>query len=582
MKTQTSDRDPHETKLPMGFDEAVRHALATNPTFALEEVEVRGVRYPAFRNAPRTVPELVQKSRAAHGNGADDYLVYRDERLTYDAFLSRVAALAHGFSGRFGIAKGDRVAILTRNYPEMIVAMIAASTLGAVPVLLNAWWTTPELEFALSDSAARVVVADGPRLDRLRPLIEPLDLSVIGIRDAEGQGVQDFGALIATAPSGPAPAADIDTDDDFAILYSSGSTGSPKGVIQTHRAAMTAVWTYMFQAVLRPLTAPPGTAPTPVVQPSYLIVTPLFHVTALYPLLLLGFPVGARITLIHKWDPAEAIRIIQDERVTRFIGVPTQTADLAEAVRQTGARLPSLVALGSGGAKRPAAHVASLFETFPKIDISTGWGMTETSALGIGMYGTDYAARPDAAGRLYPPVQQLRIVDDQGRPLPTGELGEIQVKSLSVMRCYLNRPDDTAAVLRDGWLSTGDLGYVDAEGFVTIRDRKKNIIIRGGENISCAEVEDALHHHPDVIEACAFPVPHDRLGEVVGAALHVRAGTNPTLAEIGDFLAGKLAAFKIPERIWTDHRPLPRGATDKTDRSAVRQSCLRTNAAQDG
>jgi long-chain acyl-CoA synthetase len=309
-------------------------------------------------------------------------------------------------------------------------------------------------------------------------------------------------------------------------------------------------------------------------RPSGLVVTPLFHVTATHPLFLLSLPAGAKISLLHKWDAEEAVRVINREQVTRFLGVPTQSADLLEAARRMGETLPTLTWLGAGGAKRPAAQVAQLQDQFPAAEIATGWGMTETNALGIGMVGEEYSKRPNAAGKLHPPLQDVRFLDDNGNDVPVGSLGEITVKSPANMRCYLNKPEATAETMQDGWLRTGDLGVIDEEGFITILDRKKNIIIRGGENIACLDVEGALHTHPDVIEACAFSVPDERLGEVVGAVVQMREGKKISRDDMAAHLDGHLAKFKIPEKLWCQDGPLTRGATDKIDRRALRAACL--------
>jgi len=357
-------------------------------------------------------------------------------------------------------------------------------------------------------------------------------------------------------------------------MYSSGTTGHPKGVVLTHRGAVNAVFTWLMQAVMAPLITPPAPdAPDPP-RPAALVITPLFHVTATHPLFLLSMPAGAKLVLMHKWDADRAVDLIQDENITRFLGVPTQSADLMQAAQHRGARLETLDFLGAGGAKRPASQVAELAEVFPNAQIATGWGMTETNANGIGMAGLDYVDRPGAAGRLYPPVQDVRFLDDDCNDVACGELGEITVKSPCNMRCYLNKPEATADVLHNGWLRTGDLGKIDADGFVTILDRKKNIIIRGGENIACLDVEGALHRHPAVAEACAFAVPHDRLGEVVGAQVQLRAGHHVTYDDLVAFLSTRIAQFKIPAHVWIKDTPLPRGATDKIDRRGLQQACL--------
>jgi acyl-CoA synthetase (AMP-forming)/AMP-acid ligase II len=560
-------------------DAAVAHVLATNPTFAVAPTVIRGVTYTAFQNIPPTVPALMDAGMAQHDGGAADYLLYEGERWTFGAFSAEVRRVSQMLHTTFGIGPGDRVAIAMRNLPELMTLVLGISATGATVVFLNAWWTTPELDYALRDSAATLVFADGPRIGRLLPLVEGANLTLVGVRDGEGMVHYSYSAL-QSAASDAALDRIIDTDDDFAVMYSSGTTGHPKGVVQTHRSAVNAVFSWLMQAVVAPLVTPPvADAPAPL-RPSALVVTPLFHVTATHPLFLLSLVAGARITLMHKWDAEEAVRLITTENITRFLGVPTQSADLMAAARKSGVILDTLDYLGSGGAKRPGAQVAQLAQTFPKAGIATGWGMTETNALGIGMIGDEYLKRPESAGRLHPPVQELRLLDDAGNDVPLGALGEITIKSPANMRCYLNKPEATAEAMQDGWLRTGDLAVMDAEGYVTILDRKKNIIIRGGENIACLDVEGALHRLPDVIEACAFSVPDDRLGEVVGACVQLREGAIMGRQQMAEALEGHIATYKMPAHLWTQHVPLMRGATDKLDRRGLRDACLNNQEAK--
>ena len=500
--------------------------------------------------------------------------MFGDERWSYDEFCSDSNRLASVLQGRFGISKGDRVAIAMRNCPELLLLITAISSIGGVVVFLNAWWTTEELDYALEDTGVRLVFADAKRIDRLRPLKPARNLTLVETRDAKGTVNAEFSALLAGAETDDWPGVEIDTDDDFAIMYSSGTTSDPKGVVQTHRGAVNAVFTWLMQALIAPLLDPPDDPEAPAPRSIFLVATPLFHVTATHPVFLLSLPAGSKLVVMDRWDADAAVRLIREEKITRFLGVPTQSADLSEAAERMGETLETLDYIGAGGAKRPAAQVAELSRRFPKASIATGWGMTETNANGIGMLGKDYIARPGAAGRLYPPVQELRFLGDDGRDVAPGQIGEITVRSPCNMRCYLNKPEATKEVMQDGWLRTGDLGRIDGDGYVTIVDRKKNIIIRGGENIACLDVEDALHRHPAVAEACAFALPHARLGEVVGAAIQLRPGQRAMQEELRSFLSEHVAHFKVPERIWTQADPLPRGTTDKIDRRAMRATCL--------
>lgn len=560
----------------MTLGEAAAHVTATDDRFALSRATIRGVDLPVFANAPATLRDLQAVGAEIHGDR--DYIVYEGERIGYDQWRAETNRISAALRDRYGVRPGDRVAIAMRNYPEYLTLLMAIPAIGAVVVMVNAWWTTEELQYGFEDSGAKLVFADGPRAERIAPFAARLGIRTVWVRDEAPEGAETYAGTLAATTASEAPTTPIEPDDDFAIMYSSGSTGHPKGVILTHRGAISATYSWLMGFSLVPLMMDPPPTPTAERQ-TILLTTPLFHITATHPCFLLSMPLGAKLVMMRKWDAEAAARLIEAEDVTRFLAVPTMAQDLAEAANRLGLSMPTLSNLGAGGAKRPAAQVAEQQDALPGVAIASGYGMTETNALGVGIQGEDYLARPNAAGRLYPPLQEMKIVDDGGAEVPNGTLGEICLKSATAMRGYLNKPDATAETLRGGWIHTGDLGFVDDEGYLTIVDRKKNIIIRGGENISGLEVEGAIHRHPAVLEAAVFAAPHERFGEVVGAEIHLRPGAKLTEAELIEFLSDILAKFKLPERIWWSDAPLLRGATDKIDRRAIRAACLARSPA---
>ena len=547
----------------MTLEQATEHLLANEPAFALKMVEIRGELLPAFANTPQTLREHFQHGASARKH--DDYIVYAGTRLTYDDYVDQANRISHLLTNRFGVQKGDKVAIAMRNLPEFCTLFAGIVNIGAVAVLINGWWTSEELEYGFTDSGVKLAFADGRRAERIQPFAERRGINLVQVHDAG----ETLSALLAETPASDWPAVDIQPQDDYGILYSSGSTGHPKGVVLTHQGAISSIYSWVFAAAALTLMYPDAPDPRP---SSYLCGTPLFHVTASHAVFLLSVAAGAKLVLMGKWDGEDALRLINREEVTRFIGVPTMSADIREASLRTGIGAPTLEMLASGGAKRPGSQVAEQAAAFPGANVATGWGLTETNAMGIGMMGEEYLDRPEMCGRLYPPLQQIAIMDDDARPLPVGEVGEIAIKASTLMRGYLNKPEATAEAIRNGWFLTGDLGRIDDEGYVQIVDRKKNIIIRGGENISCLEVEGALHRHPAVAEAVAFSAPDDRMGEVVAAAIWFRESVAP--ADLIASLDTRLATFKHPVRLWSLDAPLPRGATDKIDRRAIQEACL--------
>jgi len=538
--------------------------LAENPMFAVEQAEIRGARMKVFANAPASLRDIFLFG-AMHGDAT--FLIYEGERWTFKETWEAACRLADTLTRDYGVGPGDTVAIAMRNYPEFCFAYMAAVSTGARIAPLNAWWGGTELAFALEDCGAKHVFVDGKRLQHISPYREKLGLKLFLARD-EAAGADDTVAdMIARAQSAEAPTAPIEPDSDFCVLYTSGSTGRPKGALLTHRGVVSAVlsWTFMATAVRE--TDPDATIFGD--EPGALLAVPLFHVTGSHSVFLLSLVIGRKLVIMYRWDPNAAADIIERERLTNFLGVPTQSLELMNAAGDR--KLDTLVDIGAGGAKRPPEHVGRLKKTFESANPSAGYGLTETNALGCYNGLADYQERPDSTGRVVPPVTEMKVVSQEGEDLGTDEVGELWIRSPAVFRGYLNLPEATAAALTpDGWFRTGDLARIDADGFVYIVDRIKDLIIRGGENVSALEVENAIYAHSDVAECSVFSVPDERLGERVGAAVLPKDGATIDSEALRAFLLETLAAFKTPERIWISPGPLPRLGTGKIDKRSVR------------
>lgn len=564
----TTGTSSQKAATPMTREDAIQHVISTDPRFQITDTVIRGIPYTTFVNAPESLRSLLQTATETFKDR--ELLVYGDLRWTYSEFADEVNRMAHALTGELGVKSGERVAIAMRNYPEMPILIMAIVSVGAVVVPLNAWWSGEELAFAVRDSEVRFVFSDRDRYQSLEPHAEKLAITQVAVHDARGP--VNYQGLLTQSKDTSWPHAPIQPDDDFAVLYSSGSSGRPKGVLLTHRGVISSVHSWTMGKDVAALMDPAGAAAKSD-TPAFLITTPLFHVTALHSVFLQGVAQGAKLVMMYKWNPEEAAKIIDQEQITRFVGVPTQSADLIDAAKNNSASLSSLETVGAGGAKRPASQVRELDKQFPSAAPAAGWGMTETNSLGILITGPEYVANPEAAGRMTPPLQEMRIVNAKGEEVATGDVGELTVRSPSNMRGYLNLPEETRATLKDGWLYTGDLARMDDTGLFYIVDRKKSIIIRGGENISCLEVEGALHEHPAVAEVCVFPVPDQRLGEIVGAAIYLRDGATAEQDEILAFLKTTLASYKVPEKLWFWQDPLPRGGTGKLDRKVLQRLC---------
>ena len=548
--------------------EAIQKVIARDPRFHVEERVIRGEKFPVFVNAPDSLRGLLMLSADRYADS--ELMLYRDERITYGEFAERAWHFAHHLEAEYQVAPGDRVAVAMPNNPEYLIAVLAIASLGAVVVYLNAWWTTPELEYGFQDSGAQLAIVDDDRAQRIVPFSQTLAITLI-----KKEVLSPLES--ATRPCEVPPSHGIRPDDDYAIMYTSGSTGNPKGVVLTHRSTLTALWSWLMIGPLLEATGqqPVATldsagAPLPLTN---LVTVPFFHISGINACFLLNLCVGGKVIILPKWNADEAVALIDREQVTRFWGVPTMSAELSAAANNAGSTLSTLGTIDAGGAKRPPSQVKGLANQFSQAQPATGFGMTETNGLGIRMSGDEYIAQPGAAGRLTPPVQAMQIVDEDGSQVPPGTVGELQLKSAANMRCYLNQPEATAATLSQGWLKTGDLAYADETGLVFIVGRKKDIVIRGGENIACTEVEAALYQVSSGIkEASVFSIPDDRLGETVGVALYVEPTVD--VATLNSALKMILAKFKLPERYWVYAARLPRGATEKIDKRQIRNSCL--------
>lgn len=539
---------------------------AAGQPFEMETISVEGVATRCWKNAP---PSLAALAQIARTHGDKTFLVYEDERVSYDAWFRATATLAAHLQAA-GIGKGDRVALAMRNLPEWPVAFFAIVSIGAIAVPLNAWWTGAELAYGLADSGAKLLIADAERLDRIAPhrgeLVALGSMLISRSLNALPEGASRLEDVIGAPPAygdlAPAelPVVDIAPDDAATIFYTSGTTGNPKGALGSHRNMTTNILTTAYAGVrssLRRGEAPP--APEPAVM---LTVIPLFHVTACSAGMTGVMFGGSTLVFMHKWDATRALEIIERERVTATGGVPTIAWQLIEHPDRDKYDLSSLKSISYGGAPSAPELVRKIREVFGALP-GNGWGMTETMATVTSHTAEDYLNRPDSCGPAVP-VSDLKIMDADGvTELPVGEVGELWARGPQIVKGYWNKPEATAATFVDGWVRTGDLARLDEEGFCYIVDRAKDMIIRGGENIYSSEVENVLYDHPAVTDAALIGLPHRTLGEEPAAVVHLAPGTSATEAELQAWVRERLAAFKVPVKIVFHHETLPRNANGK-------------------
>lgn len=551
---------------------------AAGELFEIETVNVNGLPVRTWKNAPRNLAEVLDRGRQAGGDR--DFIVLGEERVTHAEHYDLVCRLADALVSEFGVEKGDRVAIAMRNLPEWSVAFFAATIVGAIAVPLNAFWNGAELAFGLGDCEPKVLLADGERIERLVPHWEELaDLTVIGTRLDDRKtsspmpdGIRSYESVLGRG-SAPPPPVDVAPDDLATIFYTSGTTSHPKGVLGTHRNICCNLMSLMYVGARG--TARAGVDPSSVARPPavVLVPVPLFHATGCHSNLVGQAFFGGTVVLMRKWDPELALELIEREHVTGMSGVPTMAWDLVNSPAIESRDVSSLETLGGGGAAAPPELVRRIQRVLPGRGSGTGYGMTESSSLTTSIGGRDYLERPTSVG-VPVPICDVRIVDEEGSAVPTGGVGEIWIKGPTVVPGYWKRPEDTARTFTDGWLHSGDLGRVDDDGFLYIVDRAKDMVIRGGENISSIEVEAALFDHPSVLEAAVFAVPHDVLGEEVGAVIRLQPGTSVSVEELRAHAGELLAPFKVPTHVWFTDEPFPRGATGKIQKRDLKRAFL--------
>jgi acyl-CoA synthetase (AMP-forming)/AMP-acid ligase II len=524
-----------------------------------------GVDMPVLVQSPPALPQYLEHFCAA--NADKEFLVDGKIRLTFAEAYAAAREAAGGLVVGHGVGKGDFVGIAARNSANWIVAYMAVLMAGGCAALLNGWWQGGELLEGIRLGPCKLVIAD----DRLAKRLDGLDhgatiLPLIhDCPPAEG-----LAALTAQGGGAATALPELTGDDRATMLFTSGSTGQSKGAWSDHRGKTQATMNYLAQSIaVLGLMEERGELPSS--QPTALVNVPLFHVTGEVPLLLQSYAMGRKLVMMPKWDAEQAMRLIEQEKVTYFVGVPLMSYEIATHPNKDKYDLSSCVTFAGGGAPRPVEHVARIKEALPAAFPILGYGLTETNGVGAGNFNENYMAKPGSTGRASPPLVELEILDDAGKILAQGEVGEVCIRSICNFVGYWRNDAATAeAFTADGWFRSGDLGYLDEDAYLYIVDRKKDIVIRGGENISTVEVEGAIYAHPDVAEASVFGLPDDRFGEVPAAVYVAEEGRELSPDALREFVAARIAPFKVPVKFWQVHEDLPRLGTEKVDKRTLR------------
>lgn len=553
--------------LDLAIDATINRLMTNDGPLTVTYVEKFGVQLPMLAKAPGNMADYFAFFCATHAD--KEFLVDGDIRLSFRETYAAARVLAGGLVDGHKLQKGDRVGIAARNSANWIIAYMAIIMAGGVATLLNGWWQGGELAEGIRMVGCRYVLADEQRAARLAGHdIGDCELLIFG---HDGAPMEGLSVLTSKGGGAETPLPTLEPTDNATILYTSGSTGQSKGAVSDHRAVVQGAMSYVGQTlVFFELLSSTGQAMP--AQPSALVNVPLFHVTASVPLVLQSFAIGRKLVLMPKWDAEEAMRIIEKERISYFVGVPLMSIELATHPNRHKYDLTSCTAFAAGGAPRPVEHVKKIRKEMSWGYPLLGYGLTETNGVGCGNFTDNYLEKPTSTGPATKPLVEVQMLDDDGNVLPQGERGEVGIRTIANFNGYWNNEQSTRdAFTADGFFRTGDIGYLDEDGYLFIVDRKKDIIIRGGENISCPEVEAAAYEHESIAELSVFGIADDKYGEVPGIVYHTKDGIKLTEDELKAFLAPRLAPFKIPVHFWQVAEPLPRLGTQKIDRVALRR-----------
>jgi len=541
-------------------DPRLESLIGPGGPFEVAPVVIDGIELRDFVRTPDTIVDLFRMG-VAHEDLV--HTVYGEERLTFREMRAQAAALAKALRDDFGVGIGDRVAIAMRNLPEFVIAFWGGALNGAIVAPLNSLWTGEELTYGLEDCGAKVAFLDPDRTEKAKEHGVPAGTTVVTVRSHEHDLA--FDDLVHGDPLPADEFAQLTRDDLITILYTSGTTGRPKGAPATNRAHITSIFNMAFANAREAIIS--QRAPKPPRQTATLSAQPLFHIGGVASIIS-GPMGGTKLVMMHKWNLEEAVRLAKEEGVTNLGGVPTIARQFLD--------YPGIGELGldvrgfpMGGAAVPPDLPIRAVETFGHdIQLLNGYGLTETTSACATNIGVEFEEHPDSVGRANL-TADIRIVDLDGSVLPVGERGEICFLSPQNTKGYWNNPEATAEVFRDGWFHSGDVGYLDDDGFLYVSDRLKDVVIRGGENIYCPEVEAVIFQHPAVAEVVVFGLPEQVMGERLCAAVVVRDGESLDLDDLRAHVGEHLAGFKCPEALFlTDE--LPKTATSKVAKRELR------------
>ena len=528
--------------------------------------ERNGVSMPAIKGAPPSLAHFFAHFCQQHKSLP--FLVDGDIQLTFGEAYAAARHVAAGLEDTHGVVKGDRIGIAARNSANWIVLYMGILMAGGCATLLNGFSSGEELADAIDLVECRLVFADTGRAARLDGIDHGAKIAVFKHGTAPSKGLS-----VSWADPGKRMFLDVGPDDYATLLYTSGSTGRSKGAYCDHRAVVQGTLNYALQSAMAlAYLQSTGDAPPEGSQPCALVTVPLFHVTGEVPVLLQSFAIGRKLVLMPKWDAEEALRLIEKEKVTYFVGVPLMSYEMATHPKVAEYDTSTCTSFAAGGAPRPPEHVETIRDAFPSGFPLLGYGLTETNGGGCGNLNENYLAKPSSTGKPSRPLIDLAILDDSGKPVEKGAIGEVCIRSVCNFIGYWNNEEATKEAFTDDmYFRTGDLGRLDEDDYLYIVDRKKDIIIRGGENIACIEVEDAIYAHEGIAECSVFGLPDERMGEIVSAVFLAKDGHDVSEADLRDHLSSRLAPFKQPVQYWQETETLPRLGTQKIDKRTLRE-----------